>query len=264
MASLIDKYSSGSLFDDIEERQIIWHIMLDAERKKYAQLFEDYKVFLKACRELVEELSIDESSLSKIKCIDKLLSLGKFSYGSNFSYDSFPQELFGIHGVFVVLGRGCCRHLTSFATDVLSQGNDFCDKFYCKATQFPMTETLDGSADHTINIIKYNDGYIGYDITNHEECYFISPMQLKTVKSLMYMHYRPELQMAFEGMNREHLERNLLDYSQSVGTFDLTDEKLSDMSCEVSAKIISKLKVVQDFEKSTEEIKEKIYRQIPR
>ena len=264
MASLVDKYSKGFMFYDGEERQLVWSAMLDLERDKYAELYSDYKTFLKACRELIKELSIDSSSLSKIKCIDMLASLGKFSYNGKFTHDTSPQKLIGIHGAYIVYGKGCCRHLSNFAKDLLRQGNTYCDKFYCNATYESIPESLDGDANHMINIIKYNDSYIGYDLANHEESYFVSPVHLKSVVSLVHLYYKPELQIVFDGLNIEGLESNLVRYSDSVGAFKLTEEELSDMSCEVSSKIISKKKVLKDFERSTNSIKEKIYKQIPR
>lgn len=253
---IINKYSNGEIYEYLEERQEVWKKIFEDEYERYSSLISDYKLFLKACRSIVSELSVDDSSLSTILCIEKLIFMGKFSHLETFKYESYPNELTSNLGVNVILGKGCCRHLARFSKDLFDLSNLYCDNMNCLITEKECFSTLDGDGNHVINIIKFNGIYYGYDMVNHLIFEFKSPIEL--VQGSVHLYYKPSIQLARKEIDTIGLEERLKCYSESVGSSPFSKTEIDDIKLQTVANIIKKRKILAEFSNDTKEVKGRI------
>lgn len=137
----------------------------EAHQKEYLELKELYNQYLDELAEIILKCDI-ENDIELIGMIQFLLMSGNLSSNKSFTFDGFDEsdELFeDLIGTYVMCGNGVCRHISSFASDLLTNLNVKNFKIY--------TTSLDGKITrrrptHVVTGLIYDNKKLVYDFTN--------------------------------------------------------------------------------------------------
>lgn len=169
---------------------------ININKEIYKEELKLYKQILKDAKDLVYNLGIDNNSISYSIIISNLLWQGYLSVNKTFNFNSTDNEKFldlaGLESFDVILGEGCCRHLTPFLDDILSELNISAkdiinytvpikpnrkaiikierkdDENYPYGTYYLYDEKEEEPplGDHMSSLIIQNNNYYIYDVTN--------------------------------------------------------------------------------------------------
>ena len=132
-----------------------------------------------------------------------------FSYNGILKYSShIDDDISGFLGINVILGKACCRHITSFQSDVLAKNFLISEPFHCYMTEDNLLDAHGLLPNHVINLINYNGIYYGYDATNDKLFEFVSENKMQQVftDKPSFLFYAPHSDMITNGMSREENE----------------------------------------------------------
>lgn len=169
-----------------QDRFINPKIIFNNEYKKYRESLPIYQIVTNLYHKLLEDLALEiiDSSVEKdplslsILLSSYLIPLGLLSYTNRF-YHTNSNSLFTksraydyisyIDGAQILTGYGCCRHVTSFISQLLHKMEISTDIITCaqipeKEILFHMLENL--SLNHVIMGYEKNDKYYLMDVYN--------------------------------------------------------------------------------------------------
>lgn len=242
----------------ILNKQKEWNVICDCEKANYASLITDYNLYIELVRKLIGEFSPKDDNLSKIYTIMYLLMDGIFSYSDKFQFTSGHIDI--LHskpGVNILHGKGSCRHVSGFISDVMPQSK----VLTCVGE---VNTPYESEGNHVINLIEYNGKKYGFDATNKGILYnFISEFEMKPVNADVNdcLNYKPYGEIMFFKRSFEEI-REFLEQIKENGNSTISYEQLSDIALSSQLSIASNMDIIEDFlsdsRSQVRNIKEKI------
>ncbi len=171
----------------------------DREKESFSKTISLYDTYIEEVTEFLKTLELS-SSLEYSIALENLMSKGYFSLSKQFEREEPKQDLSTCMGLSVLMGKGCCRNITSFHTDVLEKLNRYHKRFYC-CYDYPLKRGKNHPADHMISLIKDHKTIYGIDLNNGVTLYhFTSPFILKSlsVYSSNKLSYKPYIEMLYD------------------------------------------------------------------
>lgn len=258
---LLEKYHGTELYSkhvkDLKER---CDKLKALENITFEEMLYNYRKYIRLVSELSRDILTNHDSISLIKLIDLMMKMGYFSYDNQFRYDSSDKNvMYDNMGTTVISGKGVCRHISSFATDVFNASDIFCENFYCLTTNKHQSNTLEGHGNHLANVIEYDDTYYVYDVTNQELYNFVNPVYLVSEDKKRFLYYKPEMQLITEQYVLEDIKKRLENYQDSSLKSRIKSNELHELQSRVTQDIIDNKSIINDFTEETKDIKQKIY-----
>ena len=236
----------------------IWMERLEAERNVYYELISNYNQFINEVSSLVKELSLPNNSISMSIVIEKLINLGVFSYNDDFIYENTKDQCLSKLGLQIVCGKGKCRHFSSFQKDIFNHLGLFNEEFYCEADYELKKDLITGEANHTANLIKYNNMYYVYDSFNSFLSGFVDSHITKVYGNEIYFYYKVELLMELYNLTKQDVIKRLSIFKLSSMKKGISNNEYDEISNESISSIIKNNKIISEFKADTIDIKEKI------
>lgn len=257
---MIDKYGGCKLNAFSEENKSEYIISSLWQQYTCSSIFAYYDEFLRLCSDLLKEISIPDNPISILENMSNLLWQGLFSYGNVFEYAEDIKSTFSVKlGIDVVLGKGVCRHVSSFATDLLQKMGIYCDDFYCYSSDTKIMSDLMGEANHMANLIKYDGNYYVYDILINKLLSFASPIELEDFEDELFFYYKPEKDIELGCISLIDLENRLKEFESSTGSSTISRSEYYEIIRETSSLYVKNICLLPDFCKESNKLKEKIH-----
>lgn len=205
-------YLSGSRYslNYLQEKRKIEADIHNEEIKKYKNLLEQYKIFIQKVAELLKTLELSDS-LKYSLALSYLIKRGYLSKDLNFHFEESEKELSVNCGMNIIAGTGICRNFANIQKDVLDALGEYAKKFYC-VEGIPMIKARGKSANHVINIIRYDGVLYGIDLFNDDKLYYFkSKFILSEIsfESSTKLRYKPYLEYTIDGNSMEEIFKTL-------------------------------------------------------
>lgn len=260
---MIDRYGGSGLIDSVKVSEESYDLVRDMELYVGYIILRYYDEFLKLYSEYLNEISISNNPISKLENISSLLWEGLFSYADSFEYMPIDSTFTSKQGIDVILGKGVCRHVASFATDLLLKSGTYCEDFLCYSSEIRVHETLDGNAaNHQANLLMYDESYYVYDVLSNKLLRFISPIEVTDYDSKCFLYYKPKLDLECGFMGLEDLEKKLVEFHYSSNSKSISKKEYEEIVRETAYLYAKNLKLLPDLKSESDKIKVKIYRGI--
>ncbi|MBQ1813101.1 MAG: hypothetical protein II119_04065 [Bacilli bacterium] len=260
---MIDRYGGSGLIDLVKVSEDSYDLVRDMELYVGHIILSYYDEFLKLYSEYLNEISIPNNPISKLENVSSLLWEGLFSYEDSFEYMPIESTFASKQGVDVVLGKGVCRHVSSFTTDLLLKSGTYCEDFLCFSSYSQLCETLDGNAaNHQANLLKYDGNYYVYDVLSNRLLRFISPIELTDYSGECFLYYKPKLDLQCGFISLEELEMKLIGFNSSSNSIGIERKEYDEIVKETTILFARKLKLLSELKSESDKIKVKIYKGI--
>ena len=168
------------------------------------KIYDEYINFIAY---LIKVLNMPNNAISASMILKSLLESGVFSYNDKFQYiDGRQKEVNGFLGLNVILGHGCCRHVSRFQSDVLGKMNLMSDVLYCHISDKHQDEANKLKANHAMNLIEYHGILYGYDTERNQlfRMHGENEMAGIYIKNPSFVYYKPYIDMLINGMKVEN------------------------------------------------------------
>ena len=235
-----------------------WNFLSDFEETNYAFLIANYDLYIELARKLIGEVAPSDDSLSQIHTIMYLINNGTFSYSDKFECKSLSADV--LHsklGINILYGKGCCRHVSGFISDVMPESR----VLTCVRN---VDNPYESKGNHMINLIEYDAKKYGFDGTNGGILYnFISEFEMDPTNKdgNVYLNYKPYGEIVFFRRSFEEI-KDFLEQIKKSGNSTISVQKLSDIALSSQLSIASNMDIIEDFlndsRSQVKTIKEKI------
>ena len=220
-----------------------WNYMYDKEANHYSQLINSYNLYIELVKKLIDEITPSKDDLSKIHTIMNLLMEGIFSYSDKFEISSGRIDiLHSKDGINILYGKGSCRHVSSFISDVMPQSRILT----CVGE---VNMPYESEANHTINLIDYDGKKYGFDAINGGILYnFTNEFEMVPIdkETTPHLYYKPYCEIMF--FRRSFVEiKELLEQIKKNGNSAISHEQLSDIALSSYLSIASNMDIIEDF-----------------
>ena len=249
--------------NDLERKWLLyeqckWTVICDCEKANCAPLITDYNLYIKLVKKLIDEITPSKDDLGKIHTIMNLIMDGIFSYSDNFRNTSSRVDiLYSKPGVNILYGKGSCRHVGGFISDVMPDSRILT----CVGEK---DNPYESEVNHVINLIDYNGKKYGFDAYNRGILYnFISEFEMESVNDDVNdcLNYKPYGEIMFYRRSFEEI-KELLEQIKKNGNSTISYEQLSDIALSSQLSIASNMDIIEDFlsdsRSQVRSIKEKI------
>ena len=141
----------------------------ERERKTpgYQECIERYHQYIIDIVELLEQIKL-KTPLEKAILISFLIEEGYCSMNQKYIKKEPEEELSSKYGLSIIEGTGCCRNVTDFTSDILTNAGEDTRKLYCREG---LLRNPNMPANHVINLIKHQDIWYGIDTYNKSLLY---------------------------------------------------------------------------------------------
>lgn len=235
-----------------------WGFICDLENSDYTSLITNYNLYIELVRKLISEVSPRDDNLSKIHTIMNLITDGIFSYSDKFEFASGRIDI--LHsktGINILYGKGSCRHVSGFISDVMSESKTL----ICVGH---VDNPYESEGNHAINLIEYDGKKYGFDGTNGGILYnFISEFEMVPIdkETKPHLNYKPYGEIIFYRRSFEEI-REFLEQIKKNGNSTISHEQLSDIALSSQLSIAYNMDIIEDFlsdsRSQVRSIKEKI------
>lgn len=239
------------------ERQEVANEMINNE-----ELINMYKSYIKKVSNLINSITQD-NSITKSLLLTILLKAGTFSY-DKYIYSNEKDILKSYFGLNIVLGNGCCRNVSGFINDILTECNTYSKTIPVFATNISdSVNAYKNKANHMVNLIKYNNTLYVYDPCFDVEgslFKFISELKMQSYDDeKTYLFYKPYLDYVLNNIKFEDIS-NIM-HQSSIGS-PISLKEYIDLIKETDYDFTRHIDFVKDFmldtRKDTLRIKEKV------
>lgn len=256
---MISNYGGSSLAGSYKKKFEQWMLSIAWQQYIGSTTFEYYEEFLKLCSDYLKEISISNNPISILENISCLLWEGFFSHDDTFEYSMDTASAFSAKlGINVVLGKGVCRHVSSFATDLLLKFGIYCDNFCCYTSNIRVAENLMGESNHMANLIKYNGNYYVYDVLINRLLSFISPIEVGDFENKNFFYYKPKIDIELGRISLIDLERRLREFKTSTDSKTISRKEYDEIVKETTFLYTEHIGLLPDFVKEIDKVKRKI------
>ena len=220
-----------------------WNYMYEKEANNYSQLINSYNLYIELVKKLIDEITPSKNDLSKIHTIMNLLMEGIFSYSDKFEIASGHIDILHSNdGINILYGKGSCRHVSSFISDVMPQSRILT----CVGE---VNMPYESEANHTINLIDYDGKKYGFDAINGGILYnFINEFEMVPIdkETKPHLYYKPYCEIMF--FRRSFVEiKELLEQIKKNGSCTISFQELSDIALSSQLSIASNMDIIEDF-----------------
>lgn len=236
--------------------QEAWNYIYEKEANNYSSLINSYNLYIELVKKLIDEITPSKDDLSKIHTIMNLLIDGIFSYSDKFVF-GHVNILYSKPGTNILYGKGVCRHVSGFISDVMPQSRILT----CLGK---VNTPYEREANHAINLVDYDGKKYGFDAYNGGILYnFINEFEMKPVNADVNdcLNYKPYAEIMFFKRSFEEI-REFLEQIKENGNSTISHEQLSDIALSSQLSIASNMDIIEDFlsdsRNQVRSIKEKI------
>lgn len=189
------------------------------DSKKYGDTFIEYNKFINKLVSFLKKMNLN-SSIEFSIAIKYLIDNGYLSKDGVFYRKEPINEFQSRYGLNIIDGNGVCRNYAYFHNDVMKKLGEYCKRYFCASCSCENAENM--SANHILNLIKYNDCLYGIDLAKKLKlhifvtCWMLQEISIATKMSakkdftdIDILYYKPYLEMTSEMCSFEDIQENL-------------------------------------------------------
>ena len=166
----------------------------------YKNNIEAYDEYINFIAYLVKCMSLPDNVISASTILSLITKEGVFSNNHKlYVGNEILDELYGFLGINIIKGNAVCRHMASFQSDVLKKLNYMSEPLYCYLSNKKTDDYDKKAANHSINLIEYNNCLYGFDGYNNGLFKFVSGKEMiELFKSAPhYIYYKPYMNIIY-------------------------------------------------------------------
>lgn len=262
-----------SNIEDIYLNQSVYQFSLERNRLKFSDSIKVYVEFVELIAKLIKEIGIPNNSISFSIIISKLIHDGYLSKNSIFISTEDLERLIdirGFHGLDIINGYGCCRHVSSIHQDLFHQLNLCGEKIYClkgigEEPNASLRNPFNEEADHVVNLLEYDGMYYIHDVLCRRFYQFNDGFTMKRYpygdNVFEKLYYKPLLDMIFNNSSQDDVLNKILTFQECSKESYMTANEFNEIVDETNNEYNKKKDILDDFKQISQGYTKKIMAQ---
>ena len=238
---------------------------VNSNKNKYEYGIKLYNEYIKCISLLLNEINTPNNAISAAMILRRLLVNGTFSLDNKFKFlDNGYKDIVGFWGSNIILGYGCCRHVSNFISDVLTESQFNNMLFYNYITDNNLENANAYKANHVINLINSNGTFYGYDGLDGYLYRFIDSTKMKSIyrKNDSYVYYKPYVNIAYNKLSVDEIKKIISIFGKNKDNLVISQEEYIYLWNFAKDAVNNNKDLIQEFERLSQNGIKKLVREL--